>query len=65
MWNNLNGYDLQRIISDNGIVEMYNDERPLSDIISAARKKDKLTLVIRCVFDDPWLAADYVLAATG
>jgi len=61
MWNGLNGYDLQRIISDYGIVEMYNDERPLSDIISAARKKDKLTLVIRCVFDDPWLAADYVL----
>jgi len=60
-WNGLNGYDLQRIISDYGIVEMYNDERPLSDIISAARKKDKLTLVIRCVFDDPWLAADYVL----
>jgi len=61
VWNGLNGYDLQRIISDNGIVEMYNDERPLSDIISAARKKDKLTLVIRCIFDDPWLAADYVL----
>jgi len=61
IWNSLNGYDLQRIISDYGIVEMYNDERPLSDIISAARKKEKLTLVIRCVFDDPWLAADYVL----
>jgi len=61
IWNGLNGYDLQRIISDYGIVEMYDDERPLSDIISAARKKDKLTLVIRCVFDDPWLAADYVL----
>ncbi|GBU26722.1 4Fe-4S ferredoxin [Treponema sp. R8-4-B8] len=61
IWNGLNGYDLQRIISDYGIVEMYNDERPLSDIISAARKRDKLTLVIRCVFDDPWLAADYVL----
>ena len=60
IWNGLNGYDLQRIISDYGIVEM-TDDRPLSDIISAARKKDKLTLVIRCVFDDPWLAADYVL----
>jgi Na+-translocating ferredoxin:NAD+ oxidoreductase subunit C len=61
IWNGLNGYDLQRIISDYGIVEMYDDERPLSDIISAARKKDKLTFVIRCVFDDPWLVADYVL----
>jgi electron transport complex protein RnfC len=60
-WNGLNGYDLQRIISDYGIVEMENDEKPLSEIISAARKKDKLTLVLRCVFDDPWLVADYVL----
>jgi len=61
IWNSLNGYDLQKIISDYGIVEMENDEKPLSDIISAARKKDKLTLVIRCVFDDPWLVADYAL----
>jgi len=60
-WKGLSGYDLQKIISDCGIVEMENDEKPLSDIISAARKKDKLTLVIRCVFDDPWLVADYAL----
>jgi electron transport complex protein RnfC len=61
IWNGLNAYDLQRIISDCGIVEMYNDERPLSDIISVSRKKNKLTLVIRCVFDDPWLVADYAI----
>jgi len=61
IWNSLNAYDLQKIISDYGIVEMENDEKPLYDIISAARKKDKLTLVIRCVFDDPWLVADYAL----
>jgi electron transport complex protein RnfC len=61
IWNGLNCYDLQKIISDYGIVEMDNDEKPLSDTISAARKKDKLTLVIRCVFDDPWLVADYAL----
>jgi len=61
IWNGLNCYDLQKIISDYGIVEMDNEEKPLSDIISAARKKDKLTLVIRCVFDDPWLVADYAL----
>jgi electron transport complex protein RnfC len=60
-WNGLNGFDLQRIISDFGIVEMENKEKPLSDIISAARKKEKSALIIRCVFDDPWLAADYVL----
>jgi electron transport complex protein RnfC len=60
-WNGLNGYDLQRIISDYGIVEMENDEKPLSEIISAARKKEKLSLIVRCVFDDPWLVADYIL----
>jgi len=61
-WKGLNGYDLQRIISDYGIVEMENSGRPLSEIISASRKdNEKLTLVVRCVFDDPWLAADYAL----
>jgi len=62
MWNGINGYDLQRIISDFGIVEMENSEKPLADMISASRKEDgKLTLVVRCVFDDPWLIADYAL----
>ena len=62
LWNSLNGYDLQRIISDFGIVDMDNSEIPLSDMISACRRtNEKLTLVVRCVFDDPWLVADYVL----
>jgi electron transport complex protein RnfC len=60
-WAGLNGYDLQRIISDYGIVEMENYGRPLSEMIAAARKNEKLTLVVRCVFDDPWLVADYAL----
>ncbi|MCL2759542.1 MAG: 4Fe-4S ferredoxin, partial [Treponema sp.] len=61
IWNSLNSYDLQRIISDFGIVEMENKGRPLSDMISEARKEEKLTLIVRCVFDDPWLVADYAL----
>jgi electron transport complex protein RnfC len=61
-WTGLSGYDLQRIISDYGIAETENLERPLTEMISAARRKNvKLTLVIRCVFDDPWLVADYAL----
>ncbi|MDR2964630.1 MAG: SLBB domain-containing protein [Treponema sp.] len=61
-WNGLSGYDLQKIISDYGIVEMENFGRSLSEMISSARReKDKLTLVVRCVFDDPWLIADYAL----
>jgi len=60
-WNNINGYDLQKMISECGVVEMENYGEPLSEMISLARKEDKITLVIRCVFDDPWLVADYAL----
>jgi len=61
-WKGLNGYDLQRIISELGIVEMENSGRPLAGMISTARSEnEKITLVVRCVFDDPWLAADYAL----
>ena len=61
-WTGLNGYDLQRLISEYGIVEMENSGRPLANIISSHRKdNDKLTLVVRCVLDDPWLIADYAL----
>jgi len=60
-WNGVNSYDLQRIISDQGIVEMDKAEKPLADMISESRKKDKLTLVVRLVFDDPWLVADHAL----
>jgi electron transport complex protein RnfC len=61
-WIGINGYDLQKIISDFGIVEMEKFGYPLSSMIHSYRKLDKkFTLVVRCVFDDPWLAADYVL----
>jgi len=61
-WKGISGNDIQRIISEYGIVEMENEGRSLSDIISCAREANKnITLVIRCVFDDPWLAADYAL----
>jgi len=61
-WKGTSGYDIQRIFSDCGIVEMENSGRSLSDMISTGRREnEKITLVVRCVFDDPWLAADYVL----
>jgi electron transport complex protein RnfC len=61
-WAGLNCYDLQKIISDFGVVEMDNTGRPLADMISSYRKDNSsITLVVRCVFDDPWLAADYAL----
>jgi electron transport complex protein RnfC len=60
-WGGMGGYDLQKVISEYGIVEMENYGKPLSEMISLARKEEKLTLVIRCIFDDPWLVADYAL----
>ena len=62
LWNGLNGYDIQRIISDCGIIELENTEKPLAEMISASRRdSERLTLVVRCVFDDPWLVSDYAL----
>ncbi|MCL2214635.1 MAG: SLBB domain-containing protein [Treponema sp.] len=62
IWTGMNGYDIQRTISDYGITEMENTERPLAEMISINRREnEKLTLVVRCVFDDPWLVADYAL----
>jgi electron transport complex protein RnfC len=54
--------ELQRILADCGIVEMEGSGRPITEILSEFRGSGKAqTLVVRCVFDDPWLAADYVL----
>jgi len=61
-WEGMFPYDIQRTISDAGIVEMEGRGKPVSDLISAFRDvPEPVTLVIRCVFDDPWLASDYVL----
>jgi electron transport complex protein RnfC len=61
-WEGLSSYELQRIIAEYGIVEMEGTGRPVSEMLSALRSAgEPYTLVLRCVFDDPWLAADYVL----
>ncbi|GHV02440.1 hypothetical protein FACS189485_02810 [Spirochaetia bacterium] len=61
-WTDLSPSALQRLISDLGIVEMEGTGRPIADILSALPSAgEPYTLVVRCVFDDPWLAADYVL----
>lgn len=61
-WESLSSYELQRIIGDHGIVEMEGAGRPVVEMIAALRgAKEPLALVVRCVFDDPWLAADYAL----
>ena len=61
-WAGLSSFDLQRIIAEYGIVEMEGSGKPVSEMLSALRSaREPLTLVVRCVFDDPWLVADRVL----
>ena len=61
-WEGMYPDDIQRTISLFGVVEMEGKGRPVSEIISSVRSApDPVTLIVRCVFDDPWLAADYVL----
>jgi electron transport complex protein RnfC len=61
-WEGMLPYDLQRTIAEYGIVEMEGSGQPVAEILSGLRDiHDSITLVVRCVFDDPWLAADYVL----
>jgi electron transport complex protein RnfC len=61
-WQGLSSFELQRIIAEYGIVEMDGSGRPVSDMFHSLRNaKEPVSLVVRCIFDDPWLAADYVL----
>ncbi|MDR0568242.1 MAG: SLBB domain-containing protein [Spirochaetaceae bacterium] len=63
-WEDLKPFALQQIIAEYGIVEMEGSGAPLADILGPVYSRDPetlTTLVVRCVFDDPWLAADYVL----
>jgi electron transport complex protein RnfC len=61
-WESLSPQDLRRIVSDFGIVEMEGSGRPVAQVLNPPEDSRRgLSLVVRCVFDDPWLAADYVL----
>ena len=61
-WHSMSSYEIQRVIAEHGVVEMEGSGKPLSEMLSAFRNSSEpLTLVVRCVFDDPWLVADYVL----
>ena len=61
-WEAMANYDIQRCIEEYGVVEMEGSGRPLRDIFSSLHGlSESISLVVRCIFDDPWLAADYVL----
>jgi electron transport complex protein RnfC len=49
-------------VEEYGIVEMEGGGRPLEEILASLPPSPQtLSLVVRCVFDDPWLAADRAL----
>jgi electron transport complex protein RnfC len=61
-WNGLPDYEIRRMLSHYGIVEMEGSGRPVNDIIHELQNtKASISLVVRCVFDDPWLIADRLL----
>lgn len=61
-WESLSTFDIQRLISEKGLVEMEEPGRPLVELLhTPTGHNTKRTLVIRCVFDDPWRAADRVV----
>ena len=58
----INQQELLQILADCGIVEMEGSGLPVAKTLSALRSAESpKALVVRCVFDNPWLAADYVL----
>lgn len=61
-WNGMPDYEIRRTLSSFGIVEMEGSGRSIIDMIHEIQNpKEPISLVVRCVFDDPWLAADRVL----
>jgi electron transport complex protein RnfC len=61
-WQGFSAAKLRGIIAEYGVVIMESSGLPVSDLMEPFQTQEKpRTLVVRCVFDDPWLAADYVL----
>jgi electron transport complex protein RnfC len=61
-WDDTPPFELRALIRKAGIVEMSGGDRPLQDrFVEKLRENRVRTLVVRCVFDDPWLAANVCL----
>jgi electron transport complex protein RnfC len=61
-WEDLPSFEIQRLVAEYGVVEMDEGGRPLADLFAELNMvTGPITLVVRCVFDDPWLAADMAL----
>ncbi|MDR2803207.1 MAG: 4Fe-4S dicluster domain-containing protein [Treponema sp.] len=61
-WTGLSQFEIKLLLEEYGVTEMDGLGRPLCDIFSQYYTvKKPLTMVLKCVFDDPWLVADYCL----
>ena len=61
-WQGLDAEALQALIAEHGVVIMESSGLPAADMIASFRALEgRRTLAVRCVFDDPWLVADYML----
>ncbi|GMO54311.1 MAG: electron transport complex subunit RsxC [Termitinemataceae bacterium] len=62
-WEDLSQFAIRQILDDNGVVEMEGEGKPICDTFTAYNtSENNFTLVLRCVFDDPWLVADYCVS---
>jgi electron transport complex protein RnfC len=61
-WRELSPCELLSQITESGVVEMTETGRPIASLLNPEESdKKEQSLVVRCVFDDPWLASDYTL----
>jgi electron transport complex protein RnfC len=61
-WQGFSATKLRELITEYGVVAMESTGLPVTELMASFQTAGSpRTLVVRCVFDDPWLAADYVL----
>jgi electron transport complex protein RnfC len=61
-WQDSSPVKLRELIAEYGVVTMESSGFPAAELMNSFQSLEgPRTLVVRCVFDDPWLAADYVL----
>ncbi|GAB6391740.1 MAG: putative 4Fe-4S ferredoxin, RnfC [Treponematales bacterium] len=63
-WEGLSPHEIKRIIKECGVVNMEREGTPVADTLAGLRAAEgPVTLVVSCVFDDPWFAADYAVCS--
>jgi electron transport complex protein RnfC len=55
-WESLDAESIRSLIDEYGVVEMDGYGQPVAELLEGNAR----TIVVRCVFDDPWLASEYL-----